>query len=258
MDPDQRGDPGSILDQRADPPAGAIFVDSLDLSKANIRRPRVVRPPAGQPAPRAEQSNVPEYWLRPSRGLASTAGTHRFIWDLHEDRPALPVGGYPMWAVPHDTPAEPQGPWVVPGEYRVRLTVEGRSLEQPLTIRMDPRVTLDRAGLQALHDLSCRVLRVWRADSLAMASFRRWRASAASDSVRIRAIDAVLTGARGARGGTLQSVADRALRLYSSLEASDQAPTAVQREAAERLEADLAACERMLTGLQGSEPRKPR
>jgi len=34
--------------QRADPPAGAIFVDSLDLSKASIRRPRAGR---GQPTP---------------------------------------------------------------------------------------------------------------------------------------------------------------------------------------------------------------
>ena len=34
--------------QRADPPAGAIFLDSLDLSKASIRRPRAGR---GQPTP---------------------------------------------------------------------------------------------------------------------------------------------------------------------------------------------------------------
>lgn len=37
--------------QRADPPTGAIFIDSLDLSKASIRRPRAPRPVAGQPTP---------------------------------------------------------------------------------------------------------------------------------------------------------------------------------------------------------------
>ena len=37
--------------QRAEPPTGAIFVDSLDLSKANIRRPRAPRAVVGQPTP---------------------------------------------------------------------------------------------------------------------------------------------------------------------------------------------------------------
>jgi alpha-galactosidase len=36
---------------RADPPAGGIWIDSLDLSKAAIRRPRAGRGAAGQPAP---------------------------------------------------------------------------------------------------------------------------------------------------------------------------------------------------------------
>ncbi|MEI6246764.1 MAG: NPCBM/NEW2 domain-containing protein, partial [Acidobacteriota bacterium] len=44
--------------QRADPPTGAIFVDSLDLSKASIRRPRAPRPVAGQPTPVAPTSLV--------------------------------------------------------------------------------------------------------------------------------------------------------------------------------------------------------
>lgn len=38
---------GSVF-QRADAPAGAMFIDSLDLSKVNIRRPRAAR---GQPTP---------------------------------------------------------------------------------------------------------------------------------------------------------------------------------------------------------------
>jgi alpha-galactosidase len=36
---------------KVDPPAGGIWVDSLDLSKASIRRPRAGRGQAGQPAP---------------------------------------------------------------------------------------------------------------------------------------------------------------------------------------------------------------
>jgi hypothetical protein len=54
--------------------------------------------------------------------------------------------------VPHATPREPQGPLALPGEYRVRLTVDGRSLEQPLTLNPDPRVTVPGNALaEQLH-----------------------------------------------------------------------------------------------------------
>jgi hypothetical protein len=40
------------------------------------------------------------------------------------------------------------GVWVLPGEYTVVLTVEGKSYRQPLTVRMDPRVKTLPADLQ--------------------------------------------------------------------------------------------------------------
>ncbi len=47
---------------------------------------------------------------------------------------------YPIAAVPHDTPRGPLGPTVLPGTYRVRLTVDGKPCTAPLTVKMDPRV----------------------------------------------------------------------------------------------------------------------
>jgi hypothetical protein len=55
---------------------------------------------------------------------------------------------YPIAAIPHDTPRGPFGPTVPPGNYTVRLTVDGKSLTAPLTIKMDPRINTPPADLQ--------------------------------------------------------------------------------------------------------------
>ena len=95
---------------------------------------------------------VPTYWVRPPRVLSAEAGMHRWIWDIHYE---LLVGGggrggganYPISAVPHDTPREPLGPRAAPGAYTVKLTVDGHTYSQPLTIKMDPRVKATPADI---------------------------------------------------------------------------------------------------------------
>jgi hypothetical protein len=64
---------------------------------------------------------------------------HRFVWDLRYTPPDALRHDYPMTATYHDTPREPRGPIALPGEYTVKLTVDGKSLTQPLTVKMDPR-----------------------------------------------------------------------------------------------------------------------
>src|SRR5205085_12470349 len=61
---------------------------------------------------------------------------------------------YPLAAVYRDTPAEPRGPWARPGAYTVWLTVAGLSCTQPLTVKMDPRVTTPAEGLERQFTLS--------------------------------------------------------------------------------------------------------
>src|SRR5205085_6991385 len=36
-----------------------------------------------RPAPPDPNLNIPAYWIRPHQPLVTTAGMHRFIWDLH-------------------------------------------------------------------------------------------------------------------------------------------------------------------------------
>src|SRR5262249_11692395 len=96
---------------------------------------------------------VAEEWLRPPQTLAATAGTHRFVWDLRYPPPPGPRH-IPMTAVYRDTPTEPRGPWVLPGQYGVRLTGGGKSQGQPRTVRMDPRVRTPPEGLRQQLELS--------------------------------------------------------------------------------------------------------
>jgi len=91
--------------------------------------------------------NVPMYWVRPPQLLSASAGMHRFVWDLRYPAPGAVQRDFPISAVPHDTPLEPLGVLAVPGTYLVKLTAGGRTLTQPLTLKMDPRATITPLGL---------------------------------------------------------------------------------------------------------------
>src|SRR5207253_2434641 len=41
------------------------------------------------------------------------------------------------------------GPWVVPGQYTVRLSANGTSLTRSLIVKMDPRIKVSDSDLQA-------------------------------------------------------------------------------------------------------------
>ena len=124
-------------------PAGRVLWEVPDTAGAVVGRYASDE----KPEPPVEGRNVPDYWLRPPQVLATEPGMHRFVWDLRYPPPVVLDYGYPIAAVVHDTPREPRGPWVVPGQYTVRLTVGGREYTQPLTVRMDPRVTTTPAAL---------------------------------------------------------------------------------------------------------------
>lgn len=87
---------------------------------------------------------MPE-WVRPPQPLQNSAGSNRFVWDLHTAPPKPSENGrgggigLPISAIWHDTPAGPQGDRVKPGFYMVRLTVDGMALERKFEVLADPR-----------------------------------------------------------------------------------------------------------------------
>jgi len=76
---------------------------------------------------------VAERWFPKPEVIEKSAGLHRFVWNLTWGSSGGPSA---------DEDAEyhnPSGPKVVPGSYQVRLTVDGKTQNQPLQVIMDPR-----------------------------------------------------------------------------------------------------------------------
>jgi photosystem II stability/assembly factor-like uncharacterized protein len=97
--------------------------------------------------------NIPLYWVRPQQMLSSKAGGQRFLWDMRYE-PLNEPASFPMTAVKNNTAPEATAPWVMPGRYKIKLTANGQTTEQPLEIVMDPRVKTSVKDLQRQHDLS--------------------------------------------------------------------------------------------------------
>jgi photosystem II stability/assembly factor-like uncharacterized protein len=99
----------------------------------------------------------PTYWIRPSKILATTQGHHRFVWDLRYANPRGSDRQFAISAIYKNTPSGPTGPFVHPGKYKVKLTVDGTVQEQEIIIRMDPRVSISEADLklQTENSLIC-------------------------------------------------------------------------------------------------------
>jgi len=96
----------------------------------------------------------PTYWMRPPQSLATASGHHRFVWDLRHEPPPGSEREFAIAAVYRNTPTGPQGPFVHPGRYIVRLTVDDIVLERPLAVRLDPRVNTSETDVQLQTDNS--------------------------------------------------------------------------------------------------------
>jgi hypothetical protein len=89
-------------------------------------------------------------WLAPPPIPTVRPGHNRFVWNLRYPPPRAVEYEYSIAAVPGGATATPEGAFVVPGTYEVRLTVDGRTLRQPLTVGMDPRVNTSEKDLAVL------------------------------------------------------------------------------------------------------------
>ncbi|HEY8133120.1 MAG TPA: hypothetical protein VII12_14665, partial [Thermoanaerobaculia bacterium] len=101
-----------------------------------------------------DTGQIPWYWIRPTKALSAAPGMHRFVWDLHYTPAPGTRTSYPIAAIAFNTPPSPTSPWVMPGTYTVKLTIDGKSMTQPLVVKMDPRVKTPVEGLQQQFTLS--------------------------------------------------------------------------------------------------------
>ena len=125
----------------------SLTIDFLDA------RGQVVRSVTGQP-PRKEGDPAPAgggggFGGAP-QGAPMAAGVNRYTWDLNSNG-VVTFPGMILWG------ATQSGPAVVPGDYAVRLTVDGVTLRQPFAVLKHPLRPISDADLQFQYDLASRI-----------------------------------------------------------------------------------------------------
>jgi hypothetical protein len=144
---------GAILDYYLEAASSKpVALEILDAESHLVRRYSSTDKP--EPLEKIAAANpIPMYWVRPEQILSAEAGMHRFVWDMHYPPPAALNGEFPISAIVHDTPHLPLGAWAMPGSYTVRLTVDGKTYTQRLTVRMDPRIKTSEIDLRKQFEM---------------------------------------------------------------------------------------------------------
>jgi len=92
-----------------------------------------------------------ETWLGQPQMLSASAGHHRFIWNLRYPPPPTLESRFSIAAVPgKSTPILPEGAFVVPGTYTVKLIAGGTTVMRELEVMLDPRVEASQEDLVSL------------------------------------------------------------------------------------------------------------
>jgi photosystem II stability/assembly factor-like uncharacterized protein len=234
------------------------------------------------PVPEAASAPVPLYWYRQPQSLVTSAGLHRFVWDVHYQPFSSAAGGrgLAIASVPGRATTSPAAPWVNPGSYTVRLTVGGTSYTQPIVVKQDPRVRTPADEMRKVYDLTDAAYRGAVGAQAAIDEATRLREQLARSRVQaaggmIAAIDsfaarvlalagaapAVPAGGGPGRGqqpaaappGTLSSAFATLAGAMNLLQAADVAPTVNQSRA---LSAAIAAGEGALADWRGFRARE--
>ncbi len=223
---------GAILNYYLANDAQAVTLEILDAAGKVIRTYKDTDPVEriGPDYP------VPTYWVRPGRSLPKTAGMHRWLWDMRYQ--ALPGGrgGLSIAAIYRDTAPVSNSIWAAPGQYRVRLTVDGKAQTQFLTLRMDPRVKTPALGLQQQFTLSKALYEDIQSAQKALQQIRDAGSQTNGEQFAQRLTEIGGAAGAGGRGGggrgaapagpdTLNSVSTALNALMTSLQGSDVTPT---------------------------------
>ena len=133
--------------QTANPPEGAVIdyylkekpTAPIQLEILSTDGKLVRRFSSDDALPETNPADVPfpVYWVHQQQPLSAEAGMHRFVWDL---QCALPEGV-------RDSYRQRRTVLAPPGNYTVKLTANGKSTIQPLTVVLDPRVRTRQEAL---------------------------------------------------------------------------------------------------------------
>jgi hypothetical protein len=217
----------------AERPRSDVTLEVLDASGQVIRHLSSAPVP---PVPEAARPPEPNFWIAPPLAMTTTFGTNRINWDLRYDPPPAFVHTFEINANPGLTPASPEGPLVLPGTYTVKLTVDGTSYTQHVTVKNDARSPVSAANLVAQHALQRKIY-----DALKTAR-------AGYDAAVAAKLDSLAGNPRGGRGGgrggatpppTFVQVSNSLVNQLNAQDSGDMAPTPSMLVAFEKRCADL-------------------
>jgi photosystem II stability/assembly factor-like uncharacterized protein len=246
---------GAVLDYwLSDAVSGLLTLEISDSAGALVRRFSSRDVPESLTARRYFEAA----WTQPPLRLMTSRGTHRFVWDLRYPRPPAPSYSYTIAAVrTAGTPIEPAGPFVLPGKYKITLSVAGTSVSRPLLVVADPRARVTQSALREQ-------LRVTQG---AIATLTRGM-TASQEISRLRdrknpslpkAVADSLGAIMDAEGSGLRAVTGSLAGLVRDLTSADAAPTNGMKQAVSAYSAQVDSLLRrwsrvqpMTTGASGS------
>jgi len=204
---------------------------------------------------------LPLYWPGAPVVFGAGAGMHRVAWDMRLQPAAasedVNAAGdvAATGAVPGRTPLGESSPWAPPGNYTVRLTVDGTAYTQLLTVKLDPRVKTPAMQLASLFTLTRQMWDGAQAGRAAFSEARALAAKLASESgPDVDAFKAALDSlapapvrGRGGRGGgfggrfgapagpaTLASISGTMMGAANAMQGAEVPPTNNQIAACDR------------------------
>ncbi len=145
----QEGTPLPLDEPQVDNPPSGLYIDyylaretstpvAIEILNAEGR---VVRRWSSAEPPKAADPKSVDYtthWIAQHAVPETSAGAHRFVWDFHQ--------------------TDSRGPFLPPGSYTVRLSVDGKTYDRAARVLRDPRVVATDADLAAQYELAERVI----------------------------------------------------------------------------------------------------
>lgn len=112
--------------------SGTVTLEILDPSGEIVRR---YSSDDKFPPVNPDTLSIPAFWVRTPEPLSAATGMHRLIWDFRPTPPPRAAGGGGGGGGGFGRGAT----LVLPGNYSVRLTADGKTYTQALVVKSDPR-----------------------------------------------------------------------------------------------------------------------
>ena len=248
--------------------AGEVVLEIFDGEGRRVRKLSSI------PLPQIHPEDDPDEPMKaPEPELSAAAGLHRANWDLRWE------GAGRLENAKVDLGDPTVGPTAVPGSYRLRLTVDGRTEETTLSLLPDPRSRVSASDLQAqlafalelrgdldqvvadvgevraiqaqAGDLALRLTGDARSAELVAAPKRTALAAAALEAKLHNPKAEIVYDILAQRGGT--QLHSNLVFLYNSAISGEGAPTQGEREVRAELQAEIAKLQGRLAELKNGD-----